>query len=403
MTTTVVMCSQNLPVPDDRRVWREARTLARAGFYVTVIAPGGHGRPSRERLEGVDLVRYPPAPRAGGLAGMILETARSLAWTTAFVLRLRLRRRIDVLHAANPPDTFFLVGLLVRATGGRFVFDQHDACPELLVARTSARTPLVRGARLAFLALERASYRVASLVIAPNNSYRRLAVTRGKCPPTAVIVVRSGPDEGPPVASGRRRHDGPLDVVFAGVVGHQDRVDVLVDAAADVLRRRPGSLRVSIIGDGDAARDLTRHAQQVGIDDAIDWVGWVDGDEVPRRLANADVGVSLDGDDDFSRLSTMTKVGEYLAAGIPCIASDLPENRVTAGDAARYFPAGDAAALAKVFDDLLDDPQALDELAARARERGSRLTWHPGGERLVAAYRWLLFGGPVVAGDQHVA
>jgi glycosyltransferase involved in cell wall biosynthesis len=64
---------------------------------------------------------------------------------------------------------------------------------------------------------------------------------------------------------------------------------------------------------------------------------------------------------------------------------------------------GDAAALAKVFDDLLDDPQALDELAARARERGSRLTWHPGGERLVAAYRWLLFGGPVVAGDQHVA
>jgi glycosyltransferase involved in cell wall biosynthesis len=395
----VVMCVQNMPVPNDRRVWREARALRDAGHRVAVISPGRPELPRRERLEGIEVRRFGSGPQWRGLAGQIAETTVTLAATAWFLVGLRLRGRIDVLHVANPPDTYFVLGWLLRPFGTRFVYDQHDVCPELLDAQAGPSSRKARVLRPLLERLERASYRCADLVISPNTSYRAIALRRGRgvVDPESVVVVRSGPDElafQPPAVR-------PTVVVFAGMINVQDRVDLLLDAAADVLRRRPGSLRVVVIGTGDDVPRLQARVASLGINDAVTWTGWLTGDALRTALQQGTIAVSLDGDDEFSRVSTMTKVPEYIALGLPCLLADLPENRVSAGDAALYFPPGDAAALAASLESIVDEPTALDVLADRARRRAPSLLWQHSAERLVAAYRWLLDGGPAVPGD-HV-
>lgn len=395
----VVLCVQNLPVPKDRRVWREARTLAAAGHRVAVVAPRGVGERWAERRDGVEILRFPPGPVLQGAAGLVVETAFALVGTALRLAQLAWRAPLRVVHAANPPDTFFLLALPLRPFGTRFVYDQHDLCPELVDVRLAgAAAPLRRALRAVLVALERGSYAAAHLVVAPNGSYRRMALTRGRRPPASVVVVRSGPDAArPPAPRPPRTH---LVVSFAGVMGRQDRLDVLLEAAADLLRRRPGSVRLDLVGTGDDVPRLRALAESLGVAGSVAWAGWLTGAALDERLAAADVAVSLDDDSPFSRMSTMTKVPEYLALGLPCVVADLPENRVSAGAAALYFTPEDHRELAKRLEELLDDEGLRRRMAAAAAERAPHLLWEASARRLVDAYRWLLDGGPVVPGDQ---
>jgi glycosyltransferase involved in cell wall biosynthesis len=388
----VVLCVQNLGVPDDPRVWREACTLAGAGHDVTVVAPGSAGATRRERLDGVDVVRYRGVTGAG-VVGQLAEVLVGFVGTVRAVARLRRHAPIDVLHVANPPDTLFPLGWWLRRTGTRFVYDQHDAAPELAVAKLGRHALLDRVLRW----LERASYRTADLVIASNNASRRRLIADGVAS-DEVITVRLGP----------RRADPPSDapavptVVYAGVMGTQDGVEVLIDAFAIVHRRRPGAARIVMIGRGDAEPALRRQVADLGLTEFVTWTGWLPRAEVHQQLRMATVGVSPDLDDPYARLCTMIKVSEYLAAGVPAVVADLPENRVTAGDAARYARPGDAGDLAAALEDVLFDAALRRTLAAAAARRAPALLWDRSASRLLSAYHHLLDGTAPVEGDQHV-
>jgi glycosyltransferase involved in cell wall biosynthesis len=179
-------------------------------------------------------------------------------------------------------------------------------------------------------------------------------------------------------------------------------VDVLVDAFAVVARRHPRAARLLMIGHGDAVPALQRRVARHGIADAVTWTGWLPRGEVRRHLRTSTVGVSPDSDDPYSRLCTMIKVSEYLAAGLPAIVADLPENRVTAGAAACYFRPGDAADLAARLEAVLFDARLRGWLAEAAARRAPALLWDRSAARLLAAYHHLLEGTPAVEGDQHV-
>ena len=224
-------------------------------------------------------------------------------------------------------------------------------------------------------------------------------MTRGHVSPDAAVVVRSGPDRVVPPGS---TPDGvPLRVVFAGTMGAQDRVDVLLDAVEEVLRRSPGSIRLDLFGEGGEVSALRTRVDRLGIGAAVRWHGWVPAARLSEELTSMSVGVSLDNDDEFNRRSTMLKVGEYLAHGLATVISDLPENRVTAGDAALYFRAADHHELAKQLELLAHDPGLLAEYRERAIVRAPDLLWEHSAPRLIAAYRWLLDGGAAVTGDQE--
>ena len=233
---------EDLPVPFDRRVWSEARTLRDAGWRVTVVCPRGEGaRRWHETLEGIEVYRYPLPTTAAGLLNHVAEYAVAIPATLILSLLAWRGRRFDVVHACNPPDFLFPIGWLFRAMGSAFIFDQHDLAPEVYVAQGGRK-----GGRVHRFLLwcERQTYRLADVIISTNETYRRFALDRGRVPPERVFVVRSSPDPtrihptdpDPELKAGRR-----FLAVYLGTMGPQDGVDLFVQAARRVLDERPGA------------------------------------------------------------------------------------------------------------------------------------------------------------------
>jgi glycosyltransferase involved in cell wall biosynthesis len=187
----VLIIVENLPCPFDRRVWQEAQALRDNGYHVSIICPKGRGyQKSREDLDGIGIYRHSLPVEAATALGYGVEYAVSLLQEFALALRVYFTRGFDVIHACNPPDTIFLIGWFFKFLGKRFIFDHHDINPELYEAKFGRRD---RWYRL-LCRLERWTFAAADVSIATNESYRRIAIERGRMPPSKVFVVRSGAD-----------------------------------------------------------------------------------------------------------------------------------------------------------------------------------------------------------------
>ena len=137
----VLMIVQDLPVPYDRRTWLEATTLSRAGYAVSVICPKTQRfKKSYERLEDVDIYRYPLPFEAYGVASYMLEFAWCFIMTAILSCRVQITGRgFDAIHSCNPPETYWLLAYAWRLFGKRFLFDHHDLSPEMYEAKYKKR------------------------------------------------------------------------------------------------------------------------------------------------------------------------------------------------------------------------------------------------------------------------
>lgn len=380
---------EDLPVPFDRRVWSEARTLRDQGWRVTVVSPRGEGaRRWHERIDGIRVFRYPLPTTAAGLLNHAVEYAVAIPATLVLALLAWRGRRFDVVHACNPPDFLFPIGWLFRRMGSAFVYDQHDLAPEVYLAQGGRS-----GGRVHRFLLwcERQTYRAADAVIATNETYRRFAIERGRVDLERVFVVRSSPDPArihrvdpdPSLRGGR-----PFLVAYLGTMGPQDGVDLFVRTARAVLDRRPGDVRFVAMGGGNQLDALRRLAGDLGLtEDDMSFTGRVPDEVVRRTLSTADAAVSPDPANGFNEYCTMNKTLEYMAAGAPVVAFDLEETRVSAGDAAVYAAPNDPGELARLVLELLDDPARREEMRRAGLERmAGPLSWSTSAARLVRAY-----------------
>jgi glycosyltransferase involved in cell wall biosynthesis len=400
----VLIIVQNLSVPLDRRVWQESRALVAAGFAVSVVCPAGPGEAGYEELEGVRIHRYrPPRPRQG-VAGYLVEFTYCWLATAWLALRCYVWVGFDVIQGCNPPDTFWALALPFRLVGVRYVYDQHDLCPEVFSARFGGGH---RWLRRGLLAIERATYASAHHVISTNESYARVARQRGRLDPERITIVRSGPHP----ATMRRGHRQPdlrrgSDhlVVWLGIMGPQDGVHLLLRAMAvlvhDLDRK---DVHLAILGFGDCYDESRELCAALGLDPWVTFTGRADDAMIAAYLSTAEIGLCPDPKNDFNDVSTMNKVLEYMAHELPVVSFDLAESRVSAGDAAVFVDDGDIAGFARAVDELLDDPARRSEMGRTGRARiETELGWHMQAERYVALYRSLC-GAPGSTDDMEVA
>lgn len=388
----VLIVVQNLPVPLDRRVWLECRALKAAGYEVSVICPQGPGDPAYEELEGVHLYKYAPPRQATGLAGYAREFAYCWVRTALLSLKVRRRRRFHALQACNPPDTYWALARLWRPFGVRFVFDHHDLNPEVFRSRFGEpATPAARLQLRALLWLERRTFKAAHRVISTNASYQNIAVERGGVPRGLTTVVRSGPDTtamrpGPPVPELRRGREHLL--VWLGIMGPQDGVDVVLRVAEQVVHRHGREdVSFALLGFGDCLDDLKRLAEELDLTEYVEFPGRVGPEEIACWFSSATAGLSPDPFSPLNDVSTMNKTMEYMAFGLPVVAYRLTETAVTAGECAVYADPDDLEGFVKELIQLLDDPERRAALGAAGRRRAETvLDWRPQAEAYVAVY-----------------
>ena len=387
----ILIIVENLPVPFDRRVWQEASTLRDAGHLVSVICPKGKDFTlSYEQLDGVHIHRYGNPFEADQPLGYVLEYGVALFWQFMLSLRIALGRGFDVIHACNPPDNIFIVGAFFKLFGKKFVFDHHDLCPELFDAKFSDKPLLRKLTRM----LERMTFAVADMSIATNDSYKRIAIERGRMPPDRVFVVRSGPrldrlkilPPTPSLKQGRRYLVG-----YVGVMGKQEGIDYLLQAVRHIVHdRNRTDIHFGLVGGGTELAAMQQYAEELGVSEYVTFTGRVSDDELLEMLNTADICVNPDTVNEMNQLSTMNKVMEYMALGKAQVQFEMIEGHVSAGDASLYAAPNDAADLAAKILTLLDDEELRMRMGAIGRERIEKhLQWKHEAPKLVNAYESL--------------
>jgi glycosyltransferase involved in cell wall biosynthesis len=385
----VLIIVENLPVPFDRRVWQEATTLVANGYEVSIICPTGPGCEKRcEVLDGVHVFRHPLWVEAHGAMGYAVEYSMALLWEIWLALRIFITRGFDVIQACNPPDTIFLVaGLFKLLFGTKFVFDHHDLGPELYEAKFARRNWTYRVLAL----LERATFRLADVSIATNNSYRLIAVERGGKKPDSVVVVRSGPDLDririvPPDAS--LKHGRQYLVGYIGVMGKQEGIRYLIEAARHIVHDRGRTdIQFGLVGSGPELSTLQTEVDRFGLAPYFTFTGRVPDAELLAMINTADVCVNPDEYNAMNDKSTMNKIMEYMALGKPIVQFDLTEGRFSAQGASLYARPNDALDLARNILRLLDDPELRQRMGAIGRHRVETvLAWRHEAPKLLAAY-----------------
>jgi glycosyltransferase involved in cell wall biosynthesis len=238
---------------------------------------------------------------------------------------------------------------------------------------------------------ERLTFRAADVSIATNESYREIALTRGRMPPERVFVVRSCPElsriqRGP--ARPELKEGKAYLVVYLGVMGRQDGVDLLLESIAYVVKQRNRQdVFWALIGSGTELPRLKTLATQEGLDALVKFTGRIPDDELAVYLSTADVCVAPDPKNPMNDRSTMNKILEYMAYERPVVLFDLTEGRRSAADAALYARPNDPQDFAEQILKLLDSEPLRHQLGETGRKRiQENLNWETEKKALLAAY-----------------
>jgi glycosyltransferase involved in cell wall biosynthesis len=390
----VLIIVENLPSPFDRRVWQEATTLRQAGYQVSIICPTGEGcREKYVELDGIHIYRHNLPTEAKGALGYAVEYSAALFWEFVLAWRVLFARGFDVIHACNPPDNIFIIGAFFKLFGKKFLFDHHDINPELYEAKFGRRDFFYK----VMLWWERLTFYFADVSIATNESYRKIAIERGRMSPDKVFVVRSGPKLDrlriiPPIEAlknGRRYLVG-----YVGVMGQQEGIDYLLRSIRHIVHERGRSdIQFGLVGGGTSLEEMKDYARELGIADHVTFTGRVPDQELLEMLNTADVCVNPDVANEMNDKSTMNKIMEYMALGKPIVQFDLTEGRFSAQQASLYAKRNDEVDFAEKILDLIGNEALRKEMGEFGRQRvTNELEWKYEAPKLLAAYDCLFKG-----------
>ena len=396
--------------PQDTRVANEARLLANAGYRVAVIALRNQRQAARETWNGIEIYRVPTLElfkktvagngsrlnllfvRLKSFLGYVVEY---LYFTSACLLvstYIFVRRGFDVMHAHNPPDTLFLAAVPFKLLGKKFVFDQHDLCPELYQSRYSAP----EGVYTRFLRMfEWCSLKLADVTIATNESYKQIQIERANKNPADVFVVRNGPNQmrmTPAAPSARLKGMNKSILCYVGSLNPQDGVDYLLRSLRHLLHGlKRSDFYCVIMGTGDSLQDLRDLAGNLHLNGCVELTGFISDEDLQANLAAADICVDPDPSSPLNDVSTWIKVMEYMASAKPIVSFDLKETRFSARDAAIYVEPNNEAEFAEAIAQLMDQPELQNKMGTYGRQRvEEELQWAKVGKNLLSAYEALL-------------
>jgi len=388
MARKVLIIVENQAVPFDPRVWREACSLQENGYEVTVLCPRRKGcSEGYQFLKGIHIYRHPTPAEGSTPVGYLWEYAWALFWEFWYTLWIYLRRGFHVIEGCNPPDDIFLIALPFRLLGVKFIFDHHDANPELYFSKYGKTGRLHR----VLLGLEKLTYRFSDVVMATNVSYRDLAVSRGEVAHEDVFIVRNGPDLAwfKPVAPNAHRKFGKSFLIgYVGTMSVQEGLDILLDVAQHIKNLGRSDIHFTCVGGGTELERLRQMTRDKDVADMVNFTGRIPDEELLEILSTADVCVNPDRPCEMNDISTMIKIMEYMALGKPIVQFESREGRFSARAASLYADKQNQVPdFANKIMWLLDRPDERKRMGEFGKKRiEQELAWEHSVVNLLAAY-----------------
>lgn len=395
---TVLIVAQDMTSPLDRRVWLQATSLQNHGYRVFVLCPNSRMFPRiTEVIDGIRIFRYPHILEGRNNLGIFLEYLISTFSIFTFEIILGIRYKIDVLHLCNPPDFLYQASIGIRLLRNpKVVWDQHDVVPELWLAKKNSQKSVL----YKFLAIfEKKVAKKSDLVIFASDGFQKRMFSRRVNLGNEVVVIKTSPRENFGHSQfitklERKLQANPkITIVYLGRMGSQDGIETLIEAFSIVLSQVSNfALELTLIGDGPERAELEKKSRLLGSYPNTQFYGYIsDESELCKLLSASDIAVCPDLPNGMNEISSMNKVSEYLAMGLPIVQFNLEENVKTAQGCTVIAYHNNSQSLAEAMIKLINDPILRKNLSFQSRRRFLQaLTWEVQEAKLIESYRRLL-------------
>jgi glycosyltransferase involved in cell wall biosynthesis len=389
--------------PLDTLVEREAKGLQSAGFDVDVFCLCAQQsseeeidgikiqrrlqQPLEEVIDGIQVHRFPIQRKKQGAGRNLFEYLVFfflIAWNLAIS---HLRRQFSVIQVNTMPDFLVFATLIPRLLGAKITLQMYEPMPELWATKFNSQLPTI-----VLRKIQQWSIRYAHTVFTVTQNLKDNLVAHG-ANPNKIAVVLNAPDMH--LFGVMSPHEPILDGDFFTLICHgaiEERYghDTILHAIASLKASVP-KLRLRVTGDGGYREEFLALRELLGLQDQVQYLGFVPRDQLVEELCRADVGIVAQKSSTYSNLVHTGKMYDYLALGKPVIASRLRAVQAYFDEASLcFFEPGDPDDLAQAIRGLYLDPQKRRTLVENSQKLYDQYKWEKQKEIYWSAYRKLL-------------
>ena len=168
----------------------------------------------------------------------------------------------------------------------------------------------------------------------------------------------------------------PINIVYIGAVQERRGIKEFLNGLTEVPDRERSQFEFHVYGDGDPehVEDLKTLSENAGFE-GFTYHGRVPHEEIPQVLKDADVGVSPLPELEAYEVSSPAKIFEYLAAGLPIIASDIVPHRRLLKEEYAFVVEPTRDEYARTVQQILEDTGRLEAMSKKARSAAASHSW----------------------------
>ena len=362
------------------------RGLVNGNYEAHLITPNDGLLPTEDTIEGAQVTRI-----SQDLSQNFL--ARAMHFGRAVSAHLALHQEYDVVHYRNIWDGLFIAQNKKRL-GYKTLFEVNGLPSIELKYHYPGLDPDLL---LKIKEQEIATLHLSDAILCPSNVTRDYIASLG-LNRKLVTVIPNGVSASDFFPSPLPARDGRVPVLlYIGTLADWQGLDIIVKALPAILEKRPVHLQIVGRGRSRQRKVLAKQIRKLGIEDHVTVQPAVPHHEIPALIASADICVAPLGlnDRNVTQGACPIKVLEYMAAGRPLLASNMPIVRelVREDMDALLFSPSDPEDLARQTIALLNDFELSKRLAKSASERAlTKFTWHESQKKLLKVYEKLING-----------
>lgn len=329
----------------DARIRRYAETLVKREDQVDILALEKEGKRRHKIIKSVDL--YVIQNRLGEEKRKLTYFIRILKFfvkSSIFLTFKHLKNPYQVIHVHNLPDFLVFAAFFPKLLGAKIILDIHDILPEFYATKFNKTQTGFTFKLLTFV--EKVSSAFADHIIVSNHIWQKTLVSRSvkkqKC-----TVILNYPDESVFFQRSRTKKYDKFIMIYPGTWNWHQGIDIAVKAFSKIKDQVPES-EFHIYGGGNDKNLLENLVIDLGMQDRVIFKKSVPTTELAEIIANADLGIEPKRNYGFANEALSTKIMEFMAMGIPVIASDTKVHRYYFNDKVlKFFRAGDEKSLAE--------------------------------------------------------
>jgi glycosyltransferase involved in cell wall biosynthesis len=357
----------------DNRVRRYAESLVQQGYHVDAVALRKEDQPHEGSLNGVTIYRIQKRVRdEKNKLSYLYRLLKFLINSAFFLSQQHIKKRYDLIHVHSVPDFEVFATFLAKMTGARIILDIHDIVPEFYASKFQVSSDSLVFKALALI--EKTSIAFSDHVIIANHIWEKTltarSVKKDKC-----TTMLNYPDLSIFYRRPRTRKDDKFIIIYPGTINWHQGIDISVRAFARLKDDAPDA-EFHIYGDGSMLPVIRQLISDLDLRDRVLLKGTLPSELIAEVMANADLGVVPKRNDPFGGDAFSTKIFEFMALGVPVIASKTRIDSYYFNESlVKFFQPEDEQSLADAMLTMIRNHNLRKKLASNALVYVAKYSW----------------------------